>query len=49
MSSASSAATYTSVYTDFEPGGPVTPPSPYYIPGPEDPQTPPVPQDEDER
>ncbi|GJX99729.1 hypothetical protein Tco_0356748 [Tanacetum coccineum] len=27
---------------------PVSPPSPDYIPGPEDPQTPPVPQDEDE-
>ncbi|GKE23772.1 hypothetical protein Tco_1435284, partial [Tanacetum coccineum] len=26
----------------------VAPPSPDYIPGPEDPQTPPVPQDEDE-
>ncbi|GJS78499.1 hypothetical protein Tco_0728380 [Tanacetum coccineum] len=77
MSSASSAATYTSVYTDYEPdrvfweadeeisdGGipqviilgynglmiqPVAPPSPDYIPGPEDPHTPPVPQDEDER
>ncbi|GKB87030.1 hypothetical protein Tco_0959302 [Tanacetum coccineum] len=77
MSSASSAVTYTSVYTDSEPsrvfwgadeeisnGGiprvivlgydgllmqPVAPPSPDYIPGPEDPQTPPVPQDEDER
>ncbi|GJT32232.1 hypothetical protein Tco_0922651 [Tanacetum coccineum] len=70
--------TYTSVYTDSEPGRafwgandeevseggiprviilgydglplqPVAPPSPDYIPGPEDPQTPPVPQDEDER
>ncbi|GKF24368.1 hypothetical protein Tco_0076690, partial [Tanacetum coccineum] len=40
MSSASSAVTYTS---------PVAPPSPDYIPSPEDPQTPPVPQDEDER
>ncbi|GJZ75805.1 putative reverse transcriptase domain-containing protein [Tanacetum coccineum] len=78
MSSASSAVTYTSVYTDSEPGRafwgaddeeiseggiprvivlgydglpiqPVAPPSPDYIPGPEDPQTPPVPQDEDER
>ncbi|GJY03940.1 hypothetical protein Tco_0369880 [Tanacetum coccineum] len=78
MSSATSAVTYTSVYTDFEPdrafwgandeeiseGGfprvivlgydglrmqPVAPPSPDYIPGPEDPQTPPVPLDEDER
>ncbi|GKF70515.1 hypothetical protein Tco_0203572, partial [Tanacetum coccineum] len=28
---------------------PVAPPLPDYIPGPEDPQTPPVPQDEDER
>ncbi|GKB22869.1 putative reverse transcriptase domain-containing protein [Tanacetum coccineum] len=28
---------------------PVSPPSPDYIPDPEDPQTPPVPQDEDER
>ncbi|GJZ02192.1 reverse transcriptase domain-containing protein [Tanacetum coccineum] len=28
---------------------PVAPPSPDYIPGPEDPQTPPVPHDEDER
>ncbi|GJW08365.1 hypothetical protein Tco_1570788, partial [Tanacetum coccineum] len=27
---------------------PVAPPSPDYIPGPEDPQTPPVPRDEDE-
>ncbi|GJS77890.1 hypothetical protein Tco_0727771 [Tanacetum coccineum] len=49
MSSASSAVTYTSVYTDSEPGRPVTPPSSDYIPGPEDPQTPLVPQDEDER
>ncbi|GKC65882.1 hypothetical protein Tco_1098480 [Tanacetum coccineum] len=76
MSSASSAVTYTSVYTDSEPGRvfwgadeeisdggsprvivlgydglpiqPVAPPSPDYIPGPEDPQTPPVPQDEDD-
>ncbi|GKF23239.1 hypothetical protein Tco_0075561, partial [Tanacetum coccineum] len=30
-------------------GLPVAPPSPDYIPGPENPQTPPVPQDEDER
>ncbi|GJV00585.1 hypothetical protein Tco_1329855 [Tanacetum coccineum] len=72
------AVTYTSVYTDSEPGRafwgaddeeisdggilrvivygydglpmqPVALPSPDYIPGPEDPQTPPVPQDEDER
>nr|GEZ03755.1 hypothetical protein [Tanacetum cinerariifolium] len=49
MSSASSAITYTSVYTDSEPGRPVAPPSPDYIPCPEEPQTPPVPQDEDER
>ncbi|GJY01760.1 putative reverse transcriptase domain-containing protein [Tanacetum coccineum] len=78
MSSASSAVTYTSVYTDSEPGRvfwgaddeeiseggilrvivlgydivpiqPVALPSPDYIPGAEDPQTPPVPQDEDER
>ncbi|GKF53875.1 hypothetical protein Tco_0160785 [Tanacetum coccineum] len=28
---------------------PVAPPSPDYIPGPEDPQTPPIPLDEDER
>ncbi|GJY70519.1 hypothetical protein Tco_0474222, partial [Tanacetum coccineum] len=77
MSSATSAVTYTSVYTDSESGRafwgaddeevfeggiprvivlgyngppiqPVAPPSPDYIPGPEDPQTPPVPQDEDE-
>nr|GEY80769.1 hypothetical protein [Tanacetum cinerariifolium] len=45
MSSASSAVTYTSVYTDSEP---VASPSPDYIPGPEEPQTPPAPQDEDE-
>ncbi|GJR68981.1 putative reverse transcriptase domain-containing protein, partial [Tanacetum coccineum] len=77
MSSASSAVTYTSVYTDSEPGmvfwgadeeisyggsprvivygydgllmQPVAPPSPDYIPDPEEPQTPPVPQDKDER
>ncbi|GKA98794.1 hypothetical protein Tco_0826731, partial [Tanacetum coccineum] len=78
MSSASSTVTYTSVYTDSEPGRvfwgaddeeitdrgitrvivygydglpmqPVGPPSPDYIPCPEDPQTPPVPHDEDER
>nr|GEY34513.1 hypothetical protein [Tanacetum cinerariifolium] len=63
MSSASSAVTYTSVYTDSEPGRvfwgadeelsglpmmPVAPPSPDYIPGPKEPQTPPAPQDEDE-
>ncbi|GJR30637.1 hypothetical protein Tco_1106869 [Tanacetum coccineum] len=77
MSSVSSAVTYTSVYTDSEPGRVfwgadeeisdrgiprvivlgydglpmqlVAPPSPDYIPGPEDPQTPPVLQDEDKR
>ncbi|GKF34695.1 hypothetical protein Tco_0107895, partial [Tanacetum coccineum] len=78
MSSATSAVTYTSVYTDSEPGRtfwgvddeevpeggilrvivlgydglllqPAAPPSPDYIPGPENPQTPLVPQDEDER
>nr|GEZ64863.1 hypothetical protein [Tanacetum cinerariifolium] len=76
MSSASSAVTYTSVYTDSEPGRvfwgageelsdggslrvivyrhdglpvlPVAPPSPDYVPGPEESQTPPAPQDEDE-
>nr|GFA52492.1 hypothetical protein [Tanacetum cinerariifolium] len=76
MFSASSAVTYTSVYTDSKPGRvfwgadeelsdggsprvimygydgfpmlPVAPPSPDYIPGPEEPQTPPAPQDEDE-
>nr|GEU37148.1 hypothetical protein [Tanacetum cinerariifolium] len=77
MSSASSAVTYTSVYTDSEPGrvfwgadkklsdegSPrvivygydglpmrlVAPPSLEYIHGPEEPQTPPASQDEDER
>ncbi|GJX46720.1 hypothetical protein Tco_0271910, partial [Tanacetum coccineum] len=78
MSSATSAVTYTSVYTDSEPGRafwgaddeeiseggiprvivlgydglpmqPVAPPSSDYIPGPEDPQTPLVLQDEDDR
>nr|GEU67342.1 putative reverse transcriptase domain-containing protein [Tanacetum cinerariifolium] len=76
MSSASSAVTYTSIYTDsklgrvfwgadeeLSDGGspqvivygydglpmlPVAPPSPDYIPGPEEPQTPPAPQDVDE-
>nr|GFB00043.1 putative ribonuclease H-like domain-containing protein [Tanacetum cinerariifolium] len=75
-SSALSAVTYTSVYTDSEPGRvfwgadeelsdggsprvivygydglpmlPVAPPSPDYIPVPEEPQTPPAPHDEDE-
>ncbi|GKF11711.1 hypothetical protein Tco_0049637 [Tanacetum coccineum] len=78
MSSATSAVTYTSVYTDSKPGRafwgadeeeiseggiprvivlgydrlsmqPVAPPSPDYIPSLEDPQTPPVPHEEDER
>ncbi|GKF15957.1 hypothetical protein Tco_0057419 [Tanacetum coccineum] len=66
MSSATSAVTYTFVYTDSEPdrafwgaddeeiseGGiprVIVSPSPDYIPRPEDPQTLPVPQDEDER
>ncbi|GJW83986.1 hypothetical protein Tco_0157131 [Tanacetum coccineum] len=77
MSFASSAVTYTSVYTNSEPnrvfwganeeisdGGsprvivygydglpiqPIALPSPDYIPGLEEPHTPPVPQDEDER
>nr|GEY89057.1 retrovirus-related Pol polyprotein from transposon TNT 1-94 [Tanacetum cinerariifolium] len=76
MSSASSAVTCTSVYTDSEPGRvfwgadeelsdggsprvivygydglpmlPVALPSSDYMPGPEEPQTPPTPQDEDE-
>ncbi|GJZ54485.1 hypothetical protein Tco_0609370 [Tanacetum coccineum] len=42
MSFASSAVTYASVYTDSEPGRPVAPPSPDYIPDPEEPQTPPT-------
>ncbi|GKB02889.1 hypothetical protein Tco_0830978 [Tanacetum coccineum] len=73
MSCASSAVTYTFVYTNSEPRRvfwgaverwfttshrigydgllvqPVAPPLPDYIPDPEEPQTPPVPQDEDER
>ncbi|GKA16455.1 hypothetical protein Tco_0696202 [Tanacetum coccineum] len=77
MSFASSIVTYTSVYTDSEPGRvfwgadeeisdggsprvivyrydglsmqPVAPPSPDYIPDPEEPQKLPVPQDKDER
>ncbi|GJU51997.1 hypothetical protein Tco_1221552 [Tanacetum coccineum] len=49
MSSASYAVNYTSVYTDSEPWRPVAPPSPDYIPDSEEPHTPPVPQDEDER
>ncbi|GJS65390.1 retrovirus-related pol polyprotein from transposon TNT 1-94 [Tanacetum coccineum] len=49
MSSASSAITYTSIYTDSEPGRLVAPPSPNYILGLEDSRTPPLPQDEDER
>nr|GEW78686.1 retrotransposon protein, putative, Ty3-gypsy subclass [Tanacetum cinerariifolium] len=48
MSSASSAITYTSVYIDSEPRRPVVSPSPDYIPVLEEPQTPPVPQVEDE-
>ncbi|GJV18237.1 putative reverse transcriptase domain-containing protein [Tanacetum coccineum] len=40
MSSASSAVTYTSVYTDSEPGRPVAPPSPDYVSGPEHPPSP---------
>nr|GFB24559.1 hypothetical protein [Tanacetum cinerariifolium] len=76
MSSASSEVTYTSIYSNSEPGRvfwgadeelsdggspqvivygydglsmlPVAPPSPDYIPGPEEPQTPPAPQDKDE-
>nr|GEW06486.1 putative reverse transcriptase domain-containing protein [Tanacetum cinerariifolium] len=76
MSSASSAVTYTFVYTNSKPGRvfwgadeelsdggslrvivygydglpmmPVAPPSPDYIPGPEEPHTLPAPQDEDE-
>nr|GEW19652.1 putative reverse transcriptase domain-containing protein [Tanacetum cinerariifolium] len=40
MSSTSSAVTYTSVYTASEPGRPVSPPSPNYIPGPEHPPSP---------
>nr|GEV33591.1 hypothetical protein [Tanacetum cinerariifolium] len=49
MSFASSTVTYTSVYTDSEPGRQVAPPSPDYIPSPEESHTPPVSQDEDER
>nr|GFB61380.1 hypothetical protein [Tanacetum cinerariifolium] len=73
MSSASSAVTYSPIYTDYEQGRvfwgvdeelsdggsprvivygydglpmlPVAPPSPDYIPGPEEPQTPPARQD----
>ncbi|GKE51859.1 hypothetical protein Tco_1487015, partial [Tanacetum coccineum] len=40
MSSTSAAVTYTSVYTDSEPGRPVAPPSPDYVPGPEHPPSP---------
>ncbi|GJS84968.1 hypothetical protein Tco_0751509 [Tanacetum coccineum] len=47
MSSASSAVTYTSVYTDSKPGGYFGEPMRRYLK--EEPQTPPVPQDEDER
>ncbi|GJR71515.1 hypothetical protein Tco_0083880 [Tanacetum coccineum] len=51
MSSASSAVTYTSVYTDSEPGRAFWGADDEEISegGPEDPQTPPVPQVEDER
>nr|GEV25446.1 hypothetical protein [Tanacetum cinerariifolium] len=54
MSSASSAITYTSVYTDSESrivfwGADEELSDGDYIPGPEEPQTPPVPHDEDER
>nr|GEV88833.1 reverse transcriptase domain-containing protein [Tanacetum cinerariifolium] len=49
MSFASSAITYTIVYTNSEPQRPVAPPSPNYIPGLEEPQTPPVSHDEDEQ
>nr|GEW15274.1 hypothetical protein [Tanacetum cinerariifolium] len=49
MSSASCTVTYTSIYTDSEPGRPVALPSPDYIPVPKEPQTPPVPQDKYER
>ncbi|GJW28243.1 hypothetical protein Tco_0045118, partial [Tanacetum coccineum] len=48
MSSASSTITYTSVYTDSDPGRPVAPPSPDYIPDSEEPQTPPYIPLEDE-
>ncbi|GJU13010.1 hypothetical protein Tco_1135406 [Tanacetum coccineum] len=50
MSSASSAVTYTSVYTDSEPGRVFWRADEEISDGgPEEPQTPPVPQDEDER
>ncbi|GKF01096.1 hypothetical protein Tco_0028019, partial [Tanacetum coccineum] len=50
MSSASSAVTYTSIYTDFEPGRVFWGADEEISDGgPEEPQTPPVPQDEDER
>nr|GFA01043.1 hypothetical protein [Tanacetum cinerariifolium] len=53
MSSASSAVTYTSIYTDSEPGRVLWGADEErsdgdYIPCPEEPQTPPTPQDEDE-
>ncbi|GJV53352.1 putative reverse transcriptase domain-containing protein [Tanacetum coccineum] len=38
--SSSSTVTYTSVYTDSEPGRPVAPPSSDYVPGPEHPLSP---------
>ncbi|GKF19912.1 hypothetical protein Tco_0068550 [Tanacetum coccineum] len=40
MSSASSAFTYTSVYTDSASGTPVASPSSDYVPGPEHPPSP---------
>nr|GEV44099.1 hypothetical protein [Tanacetum cinerariifolium] len=40
MSSASSAVTYTSVYTKSKPGRPVAQPSSDYVPGPEHPSSP---------
>ncbi|GJS81022.1 hypothetical protein Tco_0747563, partial [Tanacetum coccineum] len=49
MSFASSAVTYTSIYTDSEPKRPVALPLLDHIPDSEEPQTPPVPQEEDER
>ncbi|GKE08104.1 hypothetical protein Tco_1411655, partial [Tanacetum coccineum] len=51
MSSATSAVTYTSVYTDSEPGKAFWGADDEEISegGPKDPQTPPVPQDEDKR
>ncbi|GKF76098.1 hypothetical protein Tco_0225542, partial [Tanacetum coccineum] len=48
MSFATSAVTYTSVYNDSEPGRAFWGADEISEGGPEDPQTPPVPQDEDE-